>query len=84
MQLGIICQKTKTSPPAQIQKFRGMLYDSTTVLCVQIREAKVSQSLATIKYVVKQAWQGVLLRLSLAVATGLLQSLVDATPQQLG
>lgn len=55
VRLGIKYPKTTTSPPAQIQKFCGLLYDSTTVPCVRITEAKISRSLATIEYVVKQA-----------------------------
>jgi hypothetical protein len=71
VQLGIICQKTKTSPLAQKQNFCGMLPDSTTIPCVLIREAKIFRSLATIEYV-KQAQRGALSRLALVVATGLL------------
>jgi hypothetical protein len=52
--LGFICQKVKTSPPAQIQKFCGMLYDTTGHPCIRIPDAKVSRSLATIEFVERQ------------------------------
>jgi hypothetical protein len=82
--LGFICQKAKTSPPDQVQKFCGMMYDSVEVPCVRIMEAKVSHSLATINFSICQSRKGELSRLTLAVTTGLLQSLVDGTPQRTG
>ncbi len=81
VRLGFICQKVKTSPPSQTQKFCGMLYDTTKVPCVRVVQAKVSRSTATIQYAIRQSRRGDLSRLALAVTTGLLQSLVDATPQ---
>jgi hypothetical protein len=47
-------------------------------------EAKVSRSLATIDFSIRQSRKGELSRLTLAVMTGLLQSLVDGTPQRTG
>ena len=84
VRLGFICQKAKTSPPAQVQKFCGLLYDTTKVPCVRVMKSKVSRSTATIKYAARQSLRGNLSRLTLAVTTGLLQSLVDATPQRMG
>jgi hypothetical protein len=84
VRLGFICQKAKTSPPAQEQKFCGMLYDTNKVPCVRVVQSKVSRSTATIKYTIRQSLRGDLSRLTLAVTTGLLQSLVDATPQRIG
>jgi hypothetical protein len=42
VQLGFICQKVKTSPPKQVQKFSGMLFDTTGVPAIKIPEEKVS------------------------------------------
>jgi hypothetical protein len=84
MRLGFICQKVKTSPPAQVQKFCGMLCDTTKHPCIRIPDAKVSRSLATIEYVERQNLQGRLSRLTVSVLSGLLQSLVDGTPQRQG
>ena len=84
VRLGFICQKRKTKPPAQIQKFGGLLYDTREVPKTRIPDAKLSRSLATIDYLERTNLRGGLSRLSVAVGTGLLQSLVDATPQRLG
>jgi hypothetical protein len=47
-------------------------------------EAKLSRSLATINFLERTNHRGNLVSLSIAAGSGLLQSLVDATPQRLG
>jgi hypothetical protein len=42
VRLGFICQKVKTSPPKQVQKFCGMLFDTTEVPTIKIPKEKVS------------------------------------------
>jgi hypothetical protein len=84
LRLGFICQKVKTSPPAQVQKFCGLLFDTQGTPKLQIPSAKVSRSLATLQFVIKMNARGTLSRLTVAVMGGLLQSLVDATPSRLG
>lgn len=84
LRLGFICQKVKTSPPAQVQKFCGLLFDTQGIPRLQIPPAKVSRSLATLQFVIKMNVRGTLSRLTVAVMGGLLQSLVDATPARLG
>jgi hypothetical protein len=83
VRLGFICQKVKTSPPAQVQKFCGFLYDTSGEPTLLIPAAKVSRAKATLAYL-RTLGQQPLSRLALAVAVGLLQSLVDATPQRIG
>jgi hypothetical protein len=84
VRLGFICQKVKTSPPAQVQKFSGMLYDSSSHPCIRIPESKVSRSLATLEFVIRQNQRGQLSCLTVSVMSGLWQSLVDGTPQRQG
>jgi hypothetical protein len=84
VRLGFICQKIKTSPPAQIQKYCGMIFDTTGVPTIHIPEEKVSRSLATIAFVKAINAKSQLLQLSASVMGGLLQSLVVATPSQQG
>ena len=50
VRLGFICQKVKTSPPAQVQKYCGMLYDTTTVPTLRVPPNKVSRCLSSIDY----------------------------------
>jgi hypothetical protein len=84
VRLGFICQPIKTSPPAQRQKFCGMIYDTTSVPRMVIPDAKVSRGIATIDFLERTNTQQRLSRLSVAVGGGFLQSLVDATPSRIG
>jgi hypothetical protein len=84
VRLGFICQPIKTSPPAQRQKFCGMIYDTSSVPRLTIPESKVSHGLATIEFLERTNTQRRLSRLSVAVGGGFLQSLVDATPSHIG
>jgi hypothetical protein len=86
VRLGFICQKAKTSLPAQVQKFCGLIFDTSTRETPRLRipSAKLSRSLATLDFVIKMNSRGTLSRLTVAVMGGLLQSLVVATPARLG
>jgi hypothetical protein len=84
VRLGFICQCVKTSPPAQRQKFCGMIFDTTKIPTLLIPEAKVFRARATIARILELNQRGELTRLSASVLGGLLQSLVDATPSRQG
>ena len=84
VRLGFICQKVKTSPPSQRQKFCGMIYDTTDIPTLRIPANKISRCIASAQYLLEQPREGQLSRLSLSVVTGVLQSIVDATPQHIG
>jgi hypothetical protein len=43
LRLGLICQKVKTKPPAQVQKYCGFIYDTTGIPTLQIPEDKRSR-----------------------------------------
>ena len=82
--LGFICQKVKTKPPAQSQKYCGFVFDTTGVPTLQLPEDKWSCGLAIIGFLKAGRPSFALSHLGLAVVTGLLQLMVDATPQQVG
>jgi hypothetical protein len=84
LRMGFICQPIKTSPPKQVQKFCGMLFDTSGVPTIRIPEEKLSRAKATIDYVVALNDQQSLSRLTAAVMGGLLQSLVEGTPSRQG
>jgi hypothetical protein len=84
IRLGLICQKGKTHPPQQIQKYCGFLYDTTGTPTLKIPPQKVSRCLASVDFLLSRPRGGRLSRLSLAIITGVLQSIVDATPQHIG
>jgi hypothetical protein len=83
LELGLICQPAKTSPPASRQKFCGFLYDTQGVPERRVPANKVSRALALLSFVRREV-QGPLARLGLSVVAGVLQSLVPATPGNVG
>jgi hypothetical protein len=84
LRLGLICQKAKTKAPAQTQKYCGFVYDTTGIPTLRIPEDKRQRGLATIRFLKAGGPSMDLSRLTLAVVTGLLQSMVEATPQRIG
>jgi hypothetical protein len=84
LRLGFICQKVKTKPPGQVQKYCGFLYETTGIPTFSIPNDKRSRGLAMIRFLRAGGSTLELSRLTLAVVTGLLQSLVEATPQRIG
>ena len=84
LRVGLICQPCKTWPPSQVQKYCGFLYDTVAIPCLRVPQDKADRALATIRYLRSGAATNRLSRLTLAVVVGLLQSLVDATPNRVG
>ena len=84
VRVGFICQVAKTNPPAQSQKFCGLIFNTERHPYITIPPEKLSRSIATIHFIKKLHKQGKLSRLSLSILGGLLQSLVEATPGRQG
>jgi hypothetical protein len=84
VRLGFICQKVKTSPPRQRQKFCGMLWDTKRIPTILIPTDKISRFITTIDYILLLDDQDELSRLSASICGGLLQSLIEATPSRIG
>jgi hypothetical protein len=83
LELGLIFQAAKTSPPASKQKFCGCIYDTTDVPTRRVPANKISRALALLSFVRREV-NGPLAQLGLSVVTGVLQSLVPATPENVG
>jgi hypothetical protein len=83
LELGLICQPAKTSPPVSKQKFCGFIYDTTDVPTRRVPANKISRALALLSFMRREV-NGPLARLGLSVVTGVLQSLVPATPGNVG
>jgi hypothetical protein len=83
LELGLVCQPTKTSPPAHAQKFCGFIYDTEGILEQRVPANKVSRALALLSFVRREI-HGPLGRLGLSIITGVLQSLVPATISNIG
>lgn len=83
VRLGLICQPSKTSPPGQVQKFCGFVYDTTGLPAVEVPPEKISKALAMTDYVLSDPHRS-FARLTVAVVAGVLQSLVPATQSNIG
>jgi hypothetical protein len=81
---GMLCHPKKLTPPQQVVKYCGFLLDSRAIPCLRIPVAKRERALAIVEHLLFSPMSRVYSRLSLAVAAGILQSLVDATPVRLG
>jgi hypothetical protein len=83
LELGLACQPAKTSPPASTQKFCGFIYNTEGVPTRQVPPNKISRALALLSFVRREV-AGPLACFGLSVVTGVLQSLVPATPGDVG
>jgi hypothetical protein len=82
---GLLAHPKKLTPPQQVVKYCGFLFDSRGVPCLRVPVNKHERALAIVEYLLDAPNHGqVFSRLSLAVAAGVLQSLVEATPLRLG
>jgi hypothetical protein len=84
LRLGLVCQCIKTKPLAQVQKYCGFIYDTTGVPTLRIPPDKCKRGLAVIRFLRAGGPTMDVSRLTLAMVTGLLQSMVEATPQRVG
>ena len=83
IRLGLICHPSKTSPPSQRVKYCGFEYDTTSTPSLHIPHNKVSRAIAMAEYLIS----GVSFshsRLVVSMVVGFLQSLVPATPGNIG
>ena len=83
LELGLVCQPAKTSPPAHLQKICGFIYDTEGVPERKVPMNKVGRALALLSFVRREV-TGPLARLGLSVVVGVLQSLVPATSGNIG
>ena len=82
VRLGLICQRVKTVPPCQRVKYCGFVYDTTGVPKMCIPSDKITRAVSQIQYVQRPDIE--LSRIALAITVGNLQSLVPATPNNIG
>ena len=83
VKLGLVCHPSKTSPPSQIVTYCGFIYDTTSTPTLRIPQNKVSRAVSMIHFLqsgVKHTFS----RLLISMVVGFLQSLVPATPGNIG
>jgi hypothetical protein len=82
--VGMLCHPKKLTPPQQVVKYCGFLMDSRGIPCLRIPNGKRERALAIVEHLIAAPAGRAFSRLSLAVAAGVLQSLMEATPLRLG
>ena len=83
MDCGMLCHPTKLTPLQQIVKYCGFLLDLVEFPCLRVPVSKRERALAIVDHLLESASTREFSSLSLAVAAGVLQSLVEATPLRL-
>jgi hypothetical protein len=83
LDVGLLFNQKKVKPPSQQAKYCGFIYDTRKLPTLRIPLDKRDRALAMIDYMEVRR-HGQVSRLALSVMTGLLQSLVDASPSRMG
>ena len=83
VRLGLICQAAKTKPPRQWQKYCGFIYDTRGVPRMYTPINKYTRARSLVRYALDLEGAP-LSRLALSTVAGVLQSLVPATPENIG
>ena len=82
--LGFLCHPKKCPPPSQCIKFIGFEFNTTTFPELKIPLVKRERAVAIVEYLSATPVHQSFSQLSLAVSTGILQSLVEATLNHIG
>ena len=83
LRLGLICKTDKTNPPSQCVTYCGFEYDTSVIPTLRIPPNKVTRAVAIINYLITGV-RSVHSRLIVSMVVGFLQSLVPATPGNIG
>ena len=81
--LGLLAHRKKVKRPAQLQRFCGFNYDTTGIPQILVPQEKNDRGIASIQYLERKKGSSIS-RLTVAVVTGFLQSLVPATTGNIG
>ena len=84
MDCGLLAHPKKLTPPQQVVKYTSFLLDTKGIPCMRIPLNKREWALAVVDHLLQSTEGKPFSRLSPAVAAGVLQSLAEATPRQLG
>jgi hypothetical protein len=84
VEVGLLCHPGKLTPPQQVVKYCGFILDTRHVPIQRAPLGKRERALAMVEYLLSSLPEREFSRLSLAVVTGVLESLVDGTPHRLG
>ena len=83
LDVGLLFNPKKVNPPSQEAKYCGFIYDTRAMPTIRIPADKRDRAIAMIDYLGHRR-KDKISRLALSVMTGLLQSMVDASPSRMG
>jgi hypothetical protein len=70
VEVGLLCHPGKLTPPDQVVKYTGILFDTSTVPKIRVPEYKCAKALAMTDFAIRH--RSLLSRLGLAVVAGVL------------
>ena len=82
--VGLLVHPKKLSPPAQVQKYIGFIFDTRGSPVLRVPTDKAERSLAMAEYLRSVPDGQPFSRLALSVIAGTLESIADATPNRIG
>ena len=82
--VGLLVHPEKLSPPSQVQKYIGFIFDTRGSPILRIPKDKAERSLAMAEYLRSVPCDQPFSRLALSVIAGTLESIADATPTRIG
>lgn len=80
---GLIIQPVKVELPSHVVQYCGFLYDTTDIPCLVVPDYKLTRASTMVKYLKSGSYSS-LARHTLSICVGNLQSLVPATPSNIG
>lgn len=84
LDVGMLCHPNKLYPPSQTPLYTGFIFDTRGTPTLRVPTPKREKSLAMVEYLLSRPVGHEVSRLVLAVVTGVLESLAEATPARLG
>ena len=82
--VGLLCHPKKLSPPRQVQKYIGFLFDTRGIPTLCVPEDKRDKARCMVDYILNAPVDHEFSGLALSVVVGVLESLVEATPSRVG
>ena len=82
--VGLLCHPKKLVPPTQTPLYTGFIFDTRGIPTLRVPTEKREKALAMTEYLLTGPNQKERSRLALAVITGTLESLAEATPARVG
>lgn len=84
LDVGMLCHPKKLVPPTQTPLYTGFIFDTRGIPTLRVPTEKREKALAMVDHLLGKTKEAEVSRLVLAVVSGVLESLTEATPSRLG